>query len=127
MAGHITWVRARHNRIPNIQICWFAGGVEDLDALGYIAYEGLDDHFGDEQRTGYWRFALVFANVLVVQHGFQWVVRDDPEGDRFLLRHAKLPNPVDPVDLARASWEMNPRACPDFEALYERLRAQVRE
>jgi len=46
----------------------FVGGVADIDALGYLEYEGLGLPGG-----GLPALALVWGNVLAVQAGLRWV------------------------------------------------------
>jgi hypothetical protein len=121
VAQNIAWVRDRWARIPNIRTCAFDGGVEDVRALAYVEYEGLDEFFRGEAQGGYTRFAVVFGNVLVRQTGFSWVVDEDEQDDRLLLRHERMPGVLDPVRLVRRESERAGWRCPKFDGLYERI------
>lgn len=61
ISDQTAWVRQRWQRIPSIWHCNFDGGRDDLRALDYVEYEGLDEFFKNERQTGYGKFALVFA------------------------------------------------------------------
>lgn len=118
VADQIEWVRQRWQRIPNIWASSFEGRRDDLRALDYVGYEGLDSFFRGEGVSGWGRFAVVFANVLVRELGFRWVVPEPHDVERLLLKHDRLAEPFDPVQLIREESEKIAWGCPNFNALY---------
>ena len=120
IAKEIQWVRERWIRIPNVAPYAFDGGDDDLIALGYVEYEGLEQYFKNERQTGYRKFALVFGNILVHQLGFEWVWGIE-NNTRLLLRHPARKELIDPIRLARVESEKATWRCPDFSSLYARI------
>jgi hypothetical protein len=100
IAKNIQWVGERWHRIPNVMQCAFDGGMDDLNALSLVEYEGLDQFFKNEAQTGYRKFAMVFGNILVHQLRFEWVWGIENK-TRLLLRHPSRAELIDPIRLIR--------------------------
>jgi len=125
IANDIKWVRERWLRIPNVADCAFVGGLEDLDALSLVEYEGLDQFFKGEPQTGYRKFALVFGNILVHRLGFTWVWGIENK-TRLLLRHPSRAELIDVTRLARVESEKAGWWCPDFSSLFARIESALK-
>jgi hypothetical protein len=125
IAKDIQWVRDRWLRIPNVADCAFDGGMDDMNAIAYVAYEHLDHFFKNEQQTGYRKFALVFGNILVHQLAFEWAWGIENKS-RLLLHHKSRSELIDVIRLARIETEKAHLRCPDFSSLYSRIEGSLK-